>query len=366
MGARTALQWLGAYFGVWTMVALYMICEELLLARNGLQVDSLLTIIGMALVQHYGWALVSLLTLALVRAVPLHRDATPRTWIIHLLASVGITMIGLGVMAAIVPLFYTPRFAYLPRLWAITRQGFHYCFLIYYWGVLGCYEGIQLYRHLKERQRTALLLHSKLAQAQLQALEMHLSPHFLFNTLNTVAALMHSDPPAADRILLKLSGLLRSNLNRANEQQATLHEELAFLEGYLDIERIRFGRRLSMDIQVPAALQEALVPTFMLQPLVENAIKHGVAPRASGGSITLRARTEGPSLLLEVEREGPYSPTDGLDGTASFNARIRLEHLYGDAQRFENATRTGGGVLTRIRIPYSSTEATWNRSGGLP
>jgi hypothetical protein len=366
MRVKTALRWFGAYLGLWTVVALYMICEELLLARDWLQVDSRLSIIGVTLVQHYGWALVSLLTLAFVRAVPLHRDATPMKWILHLVVSVAITMAGLALMAAEVPFFYTPRYPFLPRLWVMTKQSFHYCFLIYYWGVLGCHEGIQLYRHLKERQRAALLLQSKLAQAQLQALEMQLSPHFLFNTLNTVAALMHSEPGTADRILLKLSGLLRSSLDRSNEQQATLREELAFLDGYLDIERIRFGHRLSLEIIVPAAILEALVPTFMLQLLVENAIKQAVAPRAAGGCITLRARAEGSSLLLEVEQDGPDSADGCLDSTAALNAGIRLEHLYGDAQRIDRHPRTGGGVLTRIRIPCSSAAANWNRSGGQP
>ena len=356
----------GVYLGVWTLLAIYMICAEILMMRGSLTVDSLLSFAGLALVRNYGWAIVSLLTLAFVRAVPLHRQASPRAWCLHLFASVGITLLGIGIMAAEMPLFYTPRYAYLPRVWVLTKQNFHFCFLIYYWGVVGCHEGIQVVRHLRERQQAALHLQSRLAQAQLQALEMHLSPHFLFNTLNAVAALIHSDPETADGILIKLSQLLRTSLNQSNEQLATLNDELAFLETYLDIERLRFGNRLAVDIQVPPALLEALVPTFMLQPLVEHAIKHGVTPRASGGRVGLQARTEGFGLLLEVEDDGPASSSAATDSKVFLNARSRLQQLYGETQRFELLASPGGGSLVRISLPFSPTRSDWIRSGGLP
>jgi hypothetical protein len=356
----------GVYLGIWTLVAVYMICGEILMMRDSLQVDSLVRFAGLALVRNYGWAIVSLLTLGLVRAFPLHQQASPRAWLVHLFASVGITLLGIAIMAAEMPFYYAPRYAYLPRVWVLTKQDFHFCFLVYYWGVVGCHEGIQVFRRLKERQQAALLLQSRLAQAQLQALEMHLSPHFLFNTLNAVAALIHSDPGRADGILIKLSQLLRTSLNRSNEQVATLNDELAFLETYLDIERLRFGPRLRIDIQVPPALLEALVPTFMIQPLVEHAIKQGVAPRASGGRVGLRARTEGFSLILELEDEGRVSPASSADFQVFLNARSRLQQLYGDTQKLERLAGPGGGGLVRISLPFSPAQSTWIRSGGLP
>jgi hypothetical protein len=364
--AMPLLRRAGVYLGVWTLVAVYMICAEILMMRDSLQVDSLIRFAGLALVRNYGWAMVSLLTLGLVRAFPLHHQASPRTWLIHLSASVGITLLGICIMAAEMPLFYTPRYAYLPRVWVLTKQYFHFCFLIYYWGVVGCHEGIQLFRRLRERQQTALLLQSRLAQAQLQALEMHLSPHFLFNTLNAVAALIHSDPESADLILIKLSQLLRTSLNRSNEQVATLNDELAFLETYLDIERLRFGPRLTVDIQVSPTLQEALVPTFMLQPLVEQAIRQGVTPHASGGRVGLRARTEGFSLLLEIEDDARNSQASPADVKVFHNVRSRLQQLYGDTQQLELLAGPGGGGLVRISLPYSPAQSTWIRSGGLP
>jgi hypothetical protein len=356
----------GVYLGVWTLVAIYMICGEILMLRDSLRADSLIRFAGLALVRNYGWAFVSLLTLGLIRTVPLHRQASPRAWLVHLFAGVGITLLGIGLMAAEMPLYYTPRYAYLPRVWVLTKQNFHFCYLIYYWGVVGCHEGIQVFRHLRERQQAALLLQSRLAQAQLQALEMHLSPHFLFNTLNAVAALIHSDPERGDGILIKLSQLLRTSLNRSNEQVATLNDELAFLETYLDIERLRFGSRLTVDIQVPPTLQEALVPTFMLQPLVEHAIRQGVTPHASGGRIGLRARTEGFSLFLEIEDDGRDSVASPTDFKVFDNVRSRLQQLYGDTQQLELLAGPGGGGLVRISLPFSPAQSTWIRSGGLP
>ena len=283
-------------------------------------------------------------------------------------------------MVSVVPLFYPPKLAFLPRLWRFIQSYFHYCYLVYYWGVVGVHEGIEVLRRSKEREAAAYQLEAKLAQAQLQALKMQLNPHFLFNTLNAVSALMHSDPDTADRMLVKLGSLLRLSLEQSREQETSLNQELAFLEGYLEIEQLRFGDRLKVAIEVPKPLLKALVPTFLLQPMVENAIKHGISDRASGGTINIRARVEGQRLCLEVEDDGPgararslkhgerggSSPNGTGMGSGTGNTRARLQQLYGDEQSFDLAFPPHGGALARISLPLSMIQDPPVFQGGLP
>jgi signal transduction histidine kinase len=364
-GLGRSLRGLGLYFGLWTLVALVMISMHLPLYPKELHTEAVLSIVGIFLVRNYGWGLVSLLTLALVRAVPLHHKPPLRAWGIHLVASVLITLVGIVVMAAEVPLFYFPRPCFWPLVVTVAKQHFHFSYLVYYWGVVGVHECLRLFDHFKEQQRAAHDLQAKFTQAQLQALRMQLTPHFLFNTLNAVAALMHSDPGRADKVLLKLSELLRMSLSRSTEQELTLNQELGFIESYLDIERLRFGDRLKIDIQVPPALLEAIVPTFLLQPLVENAIKHGVAPRAAGARITIRACLAGSFLRLEVEDDGPGRQPGGAGlGQSLLNVKSRLQQLYGPGQSCDLLFPLGGGALARINIPYSSIRDPQIRGGG--
>ncbi len=354
---------MGAYLGVWTLVTIYFLSAQLFLMRQPLHSDGFLTFTGLTLVRNYGWALVSLLTLALLRVFPLHRGPSLRAWLAHLVGSVLITLTGMGMMAAVIPLFYVPRLSFLPRVWTVTKQNFHFCFVIYYWGLVGLHEGIQLFHHLREQRQTALRLQSELAQAQLHTLETHLSPHFLFNTLNAVAALIHTDPRMADQILLKLSNLLRSGLSRSGEQTSTLKEELDYLETYLAIEHLRFGSRLKVDLQVPQALQEAVVPSFLLQPLVEITISRCVSPRAVGGRVSLRARREGERLLFEVESGDSCSTQDPSESIALSRMASRLELLHGIDQSFLAVPTPDGGTLFRISLPFTTSTPTLLRRG---
>ncbi len=367
------------YWGIWTLVALYMASMSLLEMRQGLTEESVLRILGLNLVQNYGWGLLSLLTLALVRKVPLHTRNSLRDWSIHAFASLIITTAGIFMMVSVIPLFFVPTYSFLPRFWRLTQQFFHFSYLIYYWGVVGVHECLQVFERYKEREKVAYKLEAKLAQAQLQALKMQLNPHFLFNTLNAVSALMHSDPDTANRMLLKLSDLLRLSLAQSSEQETSLSREIAFLEGYLEIEQLRFGERLKVKIEVPNSLLEAQVPTFVLQPLVENAIKHGLSERATGGTIHIRARIVGPRLYLEVEDDGPGAsgaqrdlgnrpsrgPSSGI-GIGTRNTKSRLQQLYGEEQSFDLDFPSSGGALARITLPLSLSKSSPILQGGLP
>jgi signal transduction histidine kinase len=194
----------------------------------------------------------------------------------------------------------------------------------------------------------------QLAQAQLQVLKMQLDPHFLFNTFNAIAALMHRDPAEADAMLTRLSELLRITLSRSGDQEVTLAEEVEFLRLYLEIQQSRFGERLAVDWRVQPEAEGASVPHLVLQPIVENALQHGIARVPGPGRIGIGARREGDRLVLEVTDTGPglegRVPRPGAVGLA--NTHARLEQMYGDGQTLEMHTREEGGTAVVITLPF--------------
>ena len=195
-------------------------------------------------------------------------------------------------------------------------------------------------------------LEKRLVEARLQALQMQLIPHFLFNTLHAISALMHQDVEAADRMITRLSELLRHALESTDQQEAPLREEIDFLKRYLEIEETRFGDRLKIELNIPPDTEDLLVPNLALQPLVENAIQHGIEPHARPGRVTISARRDGANLLLEVRDTGNGAPAGSWrEGVGLTNTRSRLRQLYGDRQTFELGSAPGGGFLASIRLP---------------
>ena len=228
-----------------------------------------------------------------------------------------------------------------------------------YWAVVGLSHALDFHRESQERELTSAHLETRLAEAHLQALQRQLHPHFLFNTLHTISALMHRDTEAADAMLERLSDLLRLTLDRIGTQHVALKDELDFIEKYLDIERARFGDRLKVNVDVDPAILDAPVPTLLLQPLVENAVRHGIAPKVGGGTVEIVARREGDQLRLTVRDNGFGLAADALHafntGVGLSNTRARLEHLYGTKHRFEFDRPAGGGLAVTVVIPISST-----------
>lgn len=223
-----------------------------------------------------------------------------------------------------------------------------------------------LYRRDRERELRSSQLASELTRTQLQVLEMQLQPHFLFNTLNSIMVLIGKDPGMAEKTIGRLADILRRSLDRGAAQEVTLGEEMEFLERYLDIERIRFGDRLTVERQMDAGVDSALVPTMLLQPLVENAIRHGVSARRGPALIEIGARRENGSLLLHVRDNGV-----GLKGTEVVtmgiglsNTKERLRQLYGDQQQLRLESVPDGGVDVQVVIPYHNLSVgPWNGSG---
>jgi LytS/YehU family sensor histidine kinase len=214
------------------------------------------------------------------------------------------------------------------------------------------------FRRAQQRDRRALELEANLAQARLQSLRTQLHPHFLFNTLNAISTLVHTAPRQADDMIGNLSALLRLSLDSATEQEVPLGRELDFLDRYLDIEQIRFGPRLRVEKKIAAESRGALVPTFILQPLVENAIRHGIEPQASPGVVGIEARREGETLRVIVSdtgvglAEGAATATRPAKGIGLSNTRARLQSLYPGRHRFNLHNAAGGGCVAEMEIPF--------------
>jgi LytS/YehU family sensor histidine kinase len=226
--------------------------------------------------------------------------------------------------------------------------------LLIYWVIVAVSQAFDYYRKYRERELHAAELEKHLVQAKLQALQMQLNPHFLFNTLHSISSLMHKDVEAADRMIMRLSDLLRAALDSADTQEVSLRKELELLELYLGIEQIRFGDRLTVKMQVAPDALEGQVPNFILQPLVENAIRHGIEPRTRPGRIELHARRQADELTLTVCDNGKGLPDakPTREGVGLSNTRARLRELYGEAHRFELCAGPEGGLRIEMTIPY--------------
>ena len=247
-----------------------------------------------------------------------------------------------------------------------------------YWVFMGLYYAFDYHRRFREREVAAAHLETQLATAHLQALRMQLHPHFLFNALHSAAMLTMIDPEAAHRVLVQLSALLRTTLDRSAAAEVPLSEEIDFMDRYLAIEQIRFQDRLSVDIRADDDALSAVVPNLILQPLVENAVRHGIARRSDARCLSIRGARENGSLVLEVEDDGPglppgwtLTPPEG-SGVGLTNVRSRLERMYGEHARLELLTpadeegRPRHGVLARVTIPYRTGGRSVRRGDAVP
>jgi LytS/YehU family sensor histidine kinase len=218
-------------------------------------------------------------------------------------------------------------------------------------------QGLLMRREARERERRALVFEGELAKAQLQSLKLQLQPHFLFNTLNGIATLMHRDVATAERMVVQLGDLLRLALQDGQSESVPLERELEFLSLYLGIERMRFADRLTWEFDVPDETRIALVPHLLLHPLVENAVRHGLAPRAEQGRVRVGSRRVGDLLELVVEDDGVGLPREPREGIGLSNTRTRLERLYGARQHLTLEPRAGGGTRVTVSLPFeASTE----------
>ena len=235
-----------------------------------------------------------------------------------------------------------------------------------YFTTLGCVHAFAYFVEAKEREAQTARLAAQVAEARLGALRMQLHPHFLFNSLNAITVLVRDqDTAAAGRMLDLLSDVLRQVLRSDRAHEVSLADELRFLERYLAIEQVRFSDRLVVRFDIDESLLDAAVPEFVLQPLVENALRHGIANRADAGVVEVSARVDGDSLVLTVADNGPgpgaAAESRHGNGLGLANTRERLTTLYGGRARLElreRAVADGGGTLATVRIPFRKTDAT--------
>jgi len=283
-----------------------------------------------------------------MRNLPLHLGSFLATMSVHALSStvLYITINPYGEMSRKASFFSQ----FKSRLFGGGSFG-----LIVYGGILGAGFAVDYYRKYREREIQTSQLKAQLVQAQLQSLRMQLQPHFLFNTLNGIAGLVRNqENKAAVDMISGLSQLLRHALANSDRQEVTLREELDFLELYLDIEQMRFSDRLSVEMKIDPDTLEALVPNLILQPLAENAIRHGIARRVSAGTVRISARVQQGLLQIGIEDDGPgfsNEATGDGSGIGLRNTCDRLERLYGEEYKFDMRNREPRGAEVTLSIP---------------
>jgi two-component sensor histidine kinase len=290
---------------------------------------------------------------------PFERKHWVARLLVHLAASAVLACIHVALYALVIALLepfpWRTDYAFAGIFWGQLRSIFDLDFLIY-WGVLGAGVAFTYYQKYREGELHAVALQAQLAQAQLQALKMQLHPHFLFNTLNAIAALVRKNENLqATDMIAGLSDLLRLALENAGAQEVSLRQELEFLERYLAIEQIRFGDRLRVQMQIAPETLAARVPNLILQPLVENAIRHGVASRSSAGTIAIRATRDIGVLHLQIADDGPgfSAAAQSSAGVGLTNTRARLQRLYGTSQKLVLENAKHGGAVVTLGIPFA-------------
>src|SRR5438309_10042889 len=316
------------------------------------------------LVQFYLWAILSPLIFRFSRRFPIElRPLNLRNLFLHFPALVSFAGIHQIIHLAVL-WFITPRLRrQFPALIDCYRAYFGFGFyidLIIASLIVIAVHALLYYQNFRASELAQSSLKSQLAQAQLRALKMQLHPHFLFNTLHSISSLVLEDPPKANSMIARLGDFLRLTLDHSGQQLVTLKEETEFVRCYLEIEQVRFGDRLKVEFQIAPALLAAQVPHLILQPVVENAIQHAIAPRATPGSIKVAAKQTNGLLRLEVTDNGPGLTTSGdaleSQGLGLKNVRARLEQLYGSQHCFEVSNRPEGGVTVVMQLPFRAEE----------
>jgi len=353
--ARPAVRWaLG--FGVWTLMAMLSACQSaIFLADMGRPVEWDRLLIS----RFADWYTCAIFTPAIfwvVRRHPIDRERWP--------VSVPVQIVATAVFVVLKYLIYYPLSNRLgtgrfDSLQAMMTANFITEFIAFV-AVVGIVHAIEFYRQAREREAQAARLAAQLSEARIQALAAQLQPHFLFNTIQGVSTLMYRDVRAADAMLSRLSDLLRRTFQQGGRHEVTLAEELETLGHYIEIARTRFQDRLTIDVVVPDELTGALVPAFILQPIVENALEHGIARRAGAGRVAIEAARDGSQLRLTVTDDGAGMRATGqfpVEGIGLGNTRERLRELYGNDQSLELEAREPNGLQVTATVPLRTAPA---------
>src|SRR2546421_10376116 len=348
-------------FGGWTVVGLIFAAGSYGIAMSESNSRfGLAEALKLNLVQFYLWGIFSLLVFAFSRRFPVEfRPLRTRNLLLHFPA----LLLFAGLHQAVHLLVLWSSSARLrqqfPSLLDCYRAYFglgFYIDLIVALLIIIAVHALLYYRRFRASELEQASLKTQLAQAKLRALKMQLHPHFLFNTLHSISSLVLEDPPKANSMIARLGDFLRLTLENSDQQLVSLKEETEFLRCYLEIEQVRFGDRLTVTFQLEPQTLSAEVPHLILQPIVENAIQHAIAPRAMRGHINIEAKRLNSSLRLEVRDNGPgiTSDTDLVraEGVGLSNVRARLHQIYGSDSRFELMNAKDGGLAVVMEIPF--------------
>lgn len=351
-----------AVLGGATLVSLFFVLQNLVGDLVYGREIALALSLGTELFYWYLLAPAVPLVLWLARRFRIERETWARTVPVHvglaLLVGLVHSAVYSGVLAALAAIVGAGGGRIALVDWTAVARRLPTATLTVFWkyGVaVGLFYAYDYYRKYQERKLRAAHLERRLSEARLQALRMQLHPHFLFNTLHTASMLAERDPEATGRVLTRLADLLRATLDEGGSPEVPLATEMSFVRRYLEIEQVRFGDRLTVEWNVPDELLDARVPTLIVQPLVENAVRHGVSRRPGAGQIRIDIRRDHEMLIIEVADDGPGLPEgwrlDRNAGVGLSNTRDRLEALYGPAGTLAVVGPPEGGVRAAVRMP---------------
>ena len=349
------------FFSGWTLVGIIFagISYAAAIGENNKEFG-FVSALRLNLVQFYLWAILSPLIFRFSRRFPIEfRPLNLRNLLLYfpaLISFAGIhQVIHLAVLWSIIPRWRRQFPALIDCYRAYFGFGFYIDLIIALLIVIAVHA-LLYYQNFRASELAQSSLKTELARAQLRALKMQLHPHFLFNTLHSISSLVLEDPPKANSMIARLGDFLRLTLENSNQQLISLKEETEFLRCYLEIEQVRFGDRLTVALELEPQTLSVQVPHLILQPVVENAIQHAIAPRAARGHITIEAKRLNNLLRLEVRDNGPGIASNdallGTEGVGLSNVWARLHQIYGSDFRFELMNARHGGLTVVMEIPF--------------
>jgi two-component system, LytTR family, sensor kinase len=362
---RLALIW-----GIWTFIGIVFTLQSYFTSFRSEKPTPFFDSLYVQMTWAYLWALATPLVLWAATRLPIERNNWMRSAMLHVPFSIVLSAF-ITAVGHVVLWFYwgwsMGRPFSFERMGRFVVANFSEGIGIYLLIALTSYA-FSYYRRYREGQDKTLKLEAQLSQAQLQALKMQLNPHFLFNTLHSISALLNKDTESARKMITRLGDFLRLTLDNSGSQEVTLKQEIEFLSCYLEIERIRFQDRLVTNLNVPHQTLDALVPNLILQPIVENAIRHGIAPRSTPGLIEIGAEQRNGTLRIQVRDNGPGLPAHRISeilfhkGLGLANTETRLERLYGAAHLFDFSNSPAGGLVVTLEIPFHKDDIPPTRS----
>jgi len=355
----------GFIFGIWMLLGIFSSVNLYFIEAREDNPINWFTAFVWAMPDMLIWAFFTPVIALLLTRFPLERGSWKRSMLVHALVGFSFPLIH-GIIDAFVNAAiywsYGLSFSFGHSISAhITYEYFQ--MVIIYWLVVSVLTGIRYYQQFRERELRAAQLESQLSQAQLQALRMQLNPHYLFNSLNAVSALVEDEPKKARELLANLGDLLRTSLEGEQDNFVPLENELRFIRSYLDVERVRLGERLHVEFEIDPKTETALVPNLILQPLVENAIRHGIAPHVENGDVRILAELEGDRLILSIFDNGKgievFNGNGQMyeEGVGIRNTRERLKVIYGERASFQLNSLESGWTESRVTLPLQMSLA---------